>query len=167
MLKVLPAPLLYLGWEENRNPLVAARLPGLHMILVAGPRINPASLDVPKGIDCRGMVPQLWRHLATCDLAVVQGGGGTTIELEALRVPFLFFPVEHQSEQEVTIANRLSRHGAGVRMRVSSTSTEQMADAIVANVGAKVSYRSIPAEGVRLAARRVLERAGICEAEHE
>jgi UDP:flavonoid glycosyltransferase YjiC (YdhE family) len=148
-------------------PLVAARLPGLHMVLVAGPRINPESLNVPKGIDCRGMVPQLWRHLAACDLAVVQGGGGTTLEAEALRVPFLFFPVEHQSEQEVTIANRLARHGAGVRMRVSSTSPEQMADAIVANLGAKVSYHSIPAEGVSLAARCVLERAGICEVEHE
>jgi hypothetical protein len=101
--------------------------------------LNPDSLDFPKGIDCRGMVPQLWRHLAACDLAVVQGGGATTLEVEALRVPFLFFPVEHQSEQEVTIANRLARHGAGVRMRVSSTSPEQMADAIMANLGVKVS----------------------------
>ena len=148
-------------------PLVAARLPGLHMVLVAGPRIDPESLDVPEGIDCRGMVPRLWRHLAACDLAVVQGGGATTLEVEALRVPFLFFPVEHQSEQEVTIANRLARHGAGVRMRVSSTSPQEMADAIVANLGAEVSYKKIPAEGVRLAARRVLERAGIRDVKDE
>ena len=55
------------------------------------------------------MVPQLWQHMAACDLAVVQGGGTTTLELEALRVPFLFFPIEHHSEQEVTVVNRLSR----------------------------------------------------------
>jgi UDP:flavonoid glycosyltransferase YjiC (YdhE family) len=146
-------------------PLVAARVPGLRMVLVAGPRINPESLDVPNGIDRRGMVPQLWRHLAACDLAVVQGGGTTTLELEALRVPFLFFPVEHHSEQEVTVAGRLSRHGAGVQMRVSSTSPEDMAEAIAANLGVEVSYPEIPVDGARRAARRVLQRAGFRGAE--
>jgi UDP:flavonoid glycosyltransferase YjiC (YdhE family) len=146
-------------------PLVAARVPGLHMVLVAGPRIDPGSLDVPQRIDCRGMVPQLWRHMAACDLAVVQGGGTTTLEVEALRVPFLFFPVEHHSEQEVTVAGRLARHGAGVRMYVSSTSPEDMADAIAANLGVAVSYPEIPVGGARLAARRILERAGILDVE--
>jgi hypothetical protein len=146
-------------------PLVAARVAGLHMVLVAGPRINPESLDVPKGIDCRGMVPQLWRHLAACDLAVVQGGGTTTLEVEVLRVPFLFFPVKQQSEQEVTIADRLSRHGAGVRMHISSTSPQGMADAIAANLGVELSYPKIPIDGARLAARRILERAGIRDVE--
>jgi len=145
--------------------LVTAHVPALHMVLVAGPRINPESLDVPKGIDCRGMVPHLWQHLAACDLAVVQGGGTTTIEVEALRVPFLFFPIEHQSEQEVTIANRLSRHGAGVCMHISSTSPQNMADAIKANLGVKVSYPEIPVDGAHLAARRILERAGIRDLE--
>jgi len=142
-------------------PLVTARVPDLRMVLVAGPRIDPKSLNVPKEIDCRGMVHRLWRHLAACDLAVVQGGGTTTLEVEALRVPFLFFPVEHHSEQEVTVAGRLARHGAGVRMRVSSTSPEQMADAIVANLGANVFYPEIPCRGVQLAASRILQRAGI------
>jgi UDP:flavonoid glycosyltransferase YjiC (YdhE family) len=146
-------------------PLVMARLPDLHMLLVAGPRIDPKSLGVPEGIDCRGMVPQLWRHMAASDLAVVQGGGTTTLELEALRVPFLYFPLEHHSEQEITVAGRLNRHGAGVRMRLSSTSPQEMADAIVANLGVTVSYQGIPARGVHLAARRILERAGITDLE--
>ncbi|MBW2174731.1 MAG: hypothetical protein JRF64_08880 [Deltaproteobacteria bacterium] len=148
-------------------PLVAACVPGLHMVLAAGPRIDPKSLDVPQGIDCRGMVPQLWRHMAACDLAVLQGGGTTTLEAEALRVPFLFFPVEHHSEQEVTVAGRLARHGAGVRMRVSSTSPQDMADAITANLGVKVSYPEIPIGGVRLAARRILERSRIRDVEYD
>jgi UDP:flavonoid glycosyltransferase YjiC (YdhE family) len=133
------------------------------MVLVAGPRIDPKLLSVPEGVDCRGMVPQLWRHLAACDLAVVLGGGSTTLEVEALRVPFLFFPLEHQVEQEVTIANRLARHGAGVRMHISSTRPEDMADAIVANIGAEVSYPEIPARGAHFAAMRILERAGISD----
>jgi UDP:flavonoid glycosyltransferase YjiC (YdhE family) len=141
-------------------PIVAARIPALHMVLVTGPRINPKDLQLPEEIDCRGMVPRLWRHLAACDLAIVQGGGATTLEVEVLRVPFLFFPIENQSEQEITIANRLARHKAGVRMRVSSTSPEQMADAIVANLGTKVSYPEIPTGGVHLAAKRILERSG-------
>ena len=131
------------------------------MVAVAGPRIDPESLDVPKGVDCRGMVPGLWRHLAACDLAVVQAGGSTTLEAEALRVPFLFFPVEHHSEQEVSVAGRLARHRAGVRMHISSTSPKDMADAIITNLGVKVSYPEIPVQGVRLAARRILERAGV------
>ena len=142
-------------------PLVASRVPGLRFVLVAGPRIDKESLDVPQGIDCRGMVPQLWRHLAACDIAVVQGGGTTTLELEALRVPFLFFPIEHHSEQEKSVAGRLARHGAGIRMRVSTTSPQQLADAIVANLGVNVSYREVPSNGVHLAACRILERAGI------
>lgn len=141
-------------------PLAAARIPGLRMVLVAGPRVDPNSLDAPEGVERRGMVPELWRHLAACDLAVVQAGGTTTLELEALRVPFLYFPIEHQSEQEVTVAGRLARHRAGVRMRLSGTTPENLADAIVANLGAKVSYASIPASGARRIAERVLERAG-------
>jgi UDP:flavonoid glycosyltransferase YjiC (YdhE family) len=146
-------------------PLVASSVPGLRMVIVAGPRIDPKSLNVPKEIDCRAMVPQLWRHMAACDLAVVQGGGTTTLELEALRVPFLFFPIEHHSEQEITVANRLARHGAGVRMPFSSTSPQDMADAIVANLGVEVSYPEIPFAGVHLAARCILERAGIHDVE--
>jgi hypothetical protein len=139
-------------------PLVAARLPGIHMVLVCGPRIDPNSLNSPQGIDCRGMVPNLWRHLAVCDLAILQGGGMTTLEVEALRVPFLFFPVETQVEQEITIANRLARHGAGVRMHISTTSPESLADSIVANLGVQVNYQPIPADGAHLTAKRILER---------
>lgn len=140
-------------------PLAAARIPGLRMILVAGPRVAPGSLEAPDGVERRGMVPELWRHMAACDLAVVVAGGTTTLELEALRVPFLYFPIEHQSEQEVTVAGRLARHGAGVRMRLSMTTPEMLADAIVANLGAAITYAPIPANGARRIAQRVLERA--------
>jgi hypothetical protein len=143
-------------------PIAAARIPGLRMIIVAGPRIDPKSLDVPGQVERHGMIQQLWRNLAVCDLAITQGGGTTTLELEALRVPFLFFPLSHQSEQEVTIANRLARHGAGIRMRLSSTSPEELADAIVDNLYDKLSYPPIPVGGVHLAAKRVLKSSGIC-----
>ena len=58
------------------------RVNGLRMIVVAGPRIDPDSLDAPVGVEVRPFVPDLYRHLAACDLAVVQGGLTTTMELD-------------------------------------------------------------------------------------
>ena len=140
-------------------PIAAQRLPGLRMVLVCGPRIDPAALDVPQGVERHGMVPELYKHLAVCDLAIVQGGGTTTIEITALRRPFLFFPVEGQSEQEVTIASRLARQGAGVRMTERDMPSSSLADAIVANIGREVTYAEIPTDGARRAAKIILERA--------
>jgi len=140
-------------------PLVAQRWPGLRMVLVCGPRIEPATLDAPQGAERHGSVPDLYKHLSVCDLAVVQGGGTTTLELTALRRPFLFFPIEGHSEQEVTVASRLARHRAGVRMTQGRTTPSSLADAIVANVGREVTYAQIPADGARRAAKIILERA--------
>ena len=140
------------------HPVVARLLPGLRMVLVCGPRIDPATLDVPQGAERLGMVPDLYKHLAVCDLAVVQGGGTTTLELTALRRPFLFFPIEGQSEQEVTIANRLARHGAGLRMAQRDMTPSSLADAIVANIGREVMYRQIPVDGTGRAAKIILKR---------
>jgi hypothetical protein len=125
-------------------------------------RRTSSSRDVPEQVERHGMIQQLWRYLAACDLAIVQGGGTTTLELEALRVPFLFFPLRNQSEQEVTIANRLARHGAGIRMALTTTSPEELANAIITNLGVELSYPPIPVSGVHLAAKRVIERSGIC-----
>jgi UDP:flavonoid glycosyltransferase YjiC (YdhE family) len=105
------------------------------------------------------MAPELWRHLAACDLAVVQGGGTTTLELEAMRRPFLYFPMEGHAEQELTVAARLERHRAGRRMPPSSTTADSLATAIVENLGAPVDYEPIPANGAETAARVILDRA--------
>ncbi|MFU8889484.1 MAG: hypothetical protein ACNA8N_12880 [Trueperaceae bacterium] len=141
-------------------PLAAQRAPGLRMVVVAGPRIDPEALDLPAGVERRGNVDALWRHFAAADLAVVQAGGTTTLELEVLRTPFLYFPVEGHAEQEVTVAGRLARHGAGVRMRASTTSPAALADAIVTHLGEHVSYPPVVADGAQRAAALVLERLG-------
>lgn len=82
-------------------PALDHRLPGVRLVLVAGPRIDPESVQVPAGVEVRGYVPELHRHFAASDLCVVQGGGTTTLELTALRRPFLYFPLEGHAEQEV------------------------------------------------------------------
>jgi UDP:flavonoid glycosyltransferase YjiC (YdhE family) len=138
-------------------PLAAGRLPGLRMILVCGPRLSPEGLDVPEGVEVRGYVPALHEHLAASDLAIVQGGGTITLELTALRRPFLYFPIEGHSEQEIHVAGRLARHGAGTRMAYSATSAEALADAMVEHVGSEVRYPAIPVDGAKVAAARIAE----------
>jgi pimeloyl-ACP methyl ester carboxylesterase len=53
-------------------PEAKERLPALRMIVVAGPRIDPALLPSYAGLEVVPYVHNLYRHLAACDLAVVQ-----------------------------------------------------------------------------------------------
>jgi Glycosyltransferase family 28 C-terminal domain len=82
-------------------PLARRAVPELRMIVVAGPRIDPASLPAGRqeGLELRAFVPDLYRHLAACDLAIIQGGLTTAMELTANRRPFLYFPLAHHFEQ--------------------------------------------------------------------
>ncbi len=138
-------------------PLLTERIAGVQMVLVCGPRLDPASLDLPAGVEARGYVPDLHEHLAASDLAVVQGGGTITLELTALRRPFLYFPIEGHSEQEVHVAGRLLRHGAGERMTLSSTTPEVLTNRIVANLGTAPTYPLIPVDGARIAAKKICD----------
>ena len=67
-------------------------------------------------LEVRAYVPDLYRHLAACDLAVVQGGLTTAMELTANRRPFLYVPLRHHFEQNFHVRHRLERYGAGRRM---------------------------------------------------
>lgn len=138
-------------------PILKLAAPDLRMVLVCGPRLNPRDLRVPDGVEVRGYVSRLYRHLAACDVAVVQGGGTVTLELTALRRPFIFFPIEGHCEQEIQVAGRLARHEAGVRMRQSVTDAGRLAEVILHNMGAPVRWAEIPVDGARLAARAISE----------
>ena len=61
----------------------AERVPGLRMLAVAGPRVDRRRLRAPAGVEVRGYVPDLDRVLAGCDVALVQGGLSTGMELVA------------------------------------------------------------------------------------
>ncbi len=126
---------------------VRKTLPDLHMILVCGPLISPESLSVPEEVEVRGYVPDLYKHLAASDLAIAQGGGTTTLELTALRRPFLYFPLDGHFEQQKVIADRLARHGAGTRLTYSEATPVSLAEQIVTSIGKDVSYASVPLDG--------------------
>lgn len=136
--------------------LVRARMPSLRMVIAAGPRTKADSLRVPKDVEVREFVPRLFEHFAACDLAIVQGGATSTLELTALQRPFLYFPLEGHSEQ-ANVARILERHRAGVRMRYSRTTPGSLADAISESLGTKVSYAKIPVDGAQRAVQHILQ----------
>lgn len=136
-------------------PALRARIPDVHLVLIAGPRIALDSLSVPSGVELKGHVPALHEHFAASDSCVVQGGGTTTLELTALKRPFLYFPLEGHFEQEVAVADRLARHHAGERMRFSHTTPEALAARIAANIDQPVAYADIDTDGARVAAAMI------------
>ena len=133
-------------------PKAKERVPGLRMIVVAGPRIDPASLPTHDGLEIRPYVPELYRHLAACDLAVVQGGLTTAMELTASRRPFLYFPLAHHFEQNLHVRYRLDRYRAGRCMDYQSTVPADIAAAIASEIGRQVDYRPVATDGAARAA---------------
>jgi UDP:flavonoid glycosyltransferase YjiC (YdhE family) len=135
--------------------LVAPRLPDTRMILVAGPRLAPEELPQGPQIEVRPFVPHLFRHHAAAHLAIVQGGLTTTMELAALKTPFLYFPLRNHFEQNLHVARRLERLGAGVRMDYDRTTVEELGDAILDHLGKPVHHREAPSGGTERAARMI------------
>jgi UDP-N-acetylglucosamine:LPS N-acetylglucosamine transferase len=137
--------------------MARARLPELRTIVVTGPRIDPASLIAPTGVEMRAFVPDLNRHLAACDLALVQGGLTTCMELTAAGTPFLYFPLQNHFEQNFHVPHRLDRYGAGIRMAFATATPDRIAQAMVGALGAPANYRSVEADGAARAARMLAD----------
>ena len=133
------------------------RIPALRMIVVAGPRIDTASLPQRDGLEVRSYVHELHRHFAACDLAVVQGGLATTMELTASQRPFLYFPLRHHFEQNFHVHHRLEGYGAGRRMDFETATPDVIADAIATELGRDVRYRPVETDGARRAAEKIAE----------
>jgi len=138
-------------------PQAKERVPDLRMIVVAGPRIDPESLPSHTGLEIVPYVHNLYRHLAACDLAVVQGGLTTSMELTAQKRPFLYFPLRHHFEQNFHVRHRLERYGAGRRMDYDDSPPELIAEAIAQEIGREVDYRDVETDGAARAARRIAE----------
>ena len=138
-------------------PQAKQRVPLLRMIVVAGPRIDPGSLPRHEGLEVRGYVHGLFRHLAACDLAVVQGGLTTTMELTANRRPFLYFPLRHHFEQNFHVRHRLSRYGAGRAMDFDDATPEIIAEAIAAEIGREPNWRPVETDGAARAAAQIAQ----------
>jgi UDP-N-acetylglucosamine:LPS N-acetylglucosamine transferase len=127
------------------------------MIVVAGPRIDPASLPQHPGLEVVAYVHNLYRHFAACDLAVVQGGLTTSMELAANGRPFLYFPLRHHFEQNVHVRHRLQNYAAGRCMDFDAATPDVIAGAIAQEIGRPTSYKPVETDGADRAAALIAE----------
>ena len=139
-------------------PAARERVPELRMIVVAGPRIDPASLPAaprargpglragplppPRGLRPRGRAGRA----DDLDGADRQRGGRSS-----------YFPLRHHFEQSLHVAHRLERHGAGRRMDFETATPDVIADAIAAEIGREVAYRPVDGGGAARAAAMLAE----------
>ena len=79
------------------------------------------------------------------------------MELTASRRPFLYFPLLHHFEQQIHVAHRLERHGAGTRMHYDTATPESIGEAIAAELDRPVAYRPVPTDGARRAAALIAD----------
>jgi pimeloyl-ACP methyl ester carboxylesterase/predicted glycosyltransferase len=134
-------------------PAARRLVPGLKFLVVTGPRIDPTAFPRHRGVSIRGYLPDLHRYLAACDLAVVQGGLTTCMELTASRRPFIYIPLRHHFEQNFHVRHRLERYGAGRRMTYEEiTEPDALAAAIAEELNRTVDYRPVETTGAPRAA---------------
>jgi predicted glycosyltransferase len=138
-------------------PVAASLVPGLRMLVVAGPRIQPASLPTQDGVDVRAYVPGLHRHLAASDLAVVQGGLTTCMELTATGRPFIYVPLRQHFEQHFHVHHRLQEYCAGRRIDFPAANPDTLAMAIAGEMDRSIDYRPVERNGAARAAAAIAD----------
>ncbi|MBC7602223.1 MAG: alpha/beta fold hydrolase [Ramlibacter sp.] len=137
-------------------PHMKRQVPELRMVLVAGPRVERESFAVQDGLDVLPYVHNLFEHLACSDLALVQGGLSTCMELVATRRPFLSFPLERHFEQCIHVRNRLHNYCADCSVRLHELTARELADKALQAMYAPVAYKPVETDGARRAAQQIL-----------
>jgi pimeloyl-ACP methyl ester carboxylesterase/predicted glycosyltransferase len=138
-------------------PLAAERCAGLRMVVVTGPRIDPASLPTVPGVEVHGWLPDLHRRLAAADVALVQGGLTTTMELTAAGRPFVYVPLRNHFEQNIHVRHRLERHGAGRCVEWPDATPERLAKELTTLIGSPTDYRPVDRDGAQRTASLLAE----------
>ncbi|HZQ49285.1 MAG TPA: alpha/beta fold hydrolase [Candidatus Dormibacteraeota bacterium] len=127
-------------------------MPDVELLMVCGPRIDPTEFAGQAGVTAVGYVHDLYRTLACCDLAVVQGGLSTTMELVANRRPFIYLPLRNHFEQNFHVAHRLQRYGAPPPTDYDAATPEVLARQMRERLHAKVEYAPVEPGGAARAA---------------
>jgi pimeloyl-ACP methyl ester carboxylesterase/predicted glycosyltransferase len=137
-------------------PHMKKQVPELRLVLVAGPRMSRDRFPTLSGLDVVPYVHNLFEHLACCDLALVQGGLSTTMELVATRRPFLSFPLERHFEQCIHVRSRLHNYCADCSVRFRDLTARELADKAVRQMHARVDYKPVETDGAARAAAQIL-----------
>ena len=138
-------------------PRMKKQLPELRMILVAGPRLAAEAFPEHEGLEIRPYVHNLFEHLACSDLALVQGGLSTCMELVATRRRFLSFPLERHFEQCIHVRNRLHNYCADCSVNFRDLLPDDLADRALAAMHAPVTYRPVETDGALRAAEHIVK----------
>ena len=137
-------------------PAMKRQVPELHMVLVAGPRVRRELFPEHPGLEVRPYVHNLFEHLACSDLALVQGGLSTCMELVATRRRFLSFPLERHFEQCIHVRGRLHNYCADCSVRFKELSGDELAERALRALHEPVNYRPVEGDGAMRAAREIV-----------
>ena len=110
-----------------------------------------------EGVEYRPYVDRLYRHLACADVAVVQGGLTTTMELAACKVPFIFVPLRNHFEQNFHVRARLDRYHAGRHLDYGDFDSDYVATIIADEIRRLPSVRDVETNGAANAAALIAE----------
>jgi pimeloyl-ACP methyl ester carboxylesterase/predicted glycosyltransferase len=142
---------------EQAFPRMKAQVPELRLILVTGPRLPTDGFTERDGLEVRPYLHNLYEHLACCDLALVQGGLSTCMELVATRRPFLSFPLRNHFEQCIHVRQRLFNYGADNSVNYHETSPDDLAERALVAMHEPVRYRPVETDGAARAAARIAQ----------
>lgn len=135
--------------------ILRTRDPDVRMLLVCGPRIDPSEIEPVEGMEIAGYVHDLSRTLACCDLAVVQAGLSTTMELIANGRPFIHIPLRKHFEQNWHVAHRLRRYGAPPPTLYEEATPSILAAQMLERLDSRADYKPVERGGAARAARLV------------
>ena len=135
--------------------ILRSREPDVRMLLVCGPRIDPKAIEPVEGMEVAGYVHDLSRTLACSDLAVVQAGLSTTMELVPTGRPFIHIPLRDHFEQNWHVAHRLQRYGAAPSTLYEDATPSNLAALMLERIGSRADYEAVEGGGADRAARLV------------
>jgi pimeloyl-ACP methyl ester carboxylesterase/predicted glycosyltransferase len=137
-------------------PAMKRQVPELRLLLIAGPRLAGEAFPQHEGLEVRPYVHNLFEHLACADLAMVQGGLSTCMELVATRRPFLSFPLERHFEQCIHVRHRLHNYCADCAVRFKELTVGELAQRALRAMHEPVAYRSVETDGAARAAKEIV-----------
>ena len=110
------------------------------------------------GLEVRGYVHELYRHLAACDVAVVQGGLTTTMELVAAQAAVRLHPAAPATSSSAsTCATGSTATAPGAWLEYEAATPDALAEAIATGISERPVYRRVDPRGARRAARLIAE----------
>jgi pimeloyl-ACP methyl ester carboxylesterase/predicted glycosyltransferase len=132
-------------------PELRRRVPGARMLVVCGPRIDPAILPAADGLEVVGYIPEI----PACDVALAHGGLSTGMERVAAGTPFVSVPLRGHFEQMRHVRHRLERHGHGRTLLADEATPERLAAELAAALQTPPDYLPVGDDGAALAAARL------------